>query len=211
VIEALPIGDTLRDPTRGGQMLRRIYDATIALSTHRRAVPALGVVSFIESSVFPIPPDAMMVPMILARPDRAWIIAGVATIASVLGGIAGYAIGMFAFEQIGRPVLEALGKADAMAEFSTQFNDAGFWAVLIAGLTPFPYKVITIMSGWTGMSLATFVATSVFARGLRFFIVAALLRVYGEPIRAFIERRLGLVFTLALAVLIGGFLMVRWL
>jgi membrane protein YqaA with SNARE-associated domain len=153
----------------------------------------------------------MMVPMILARPDRAWIIAGVATIASVLGGVAGYAIGMFAFEQIGRPVLEALGKADAMAEFSTQFNDAGFWAVLIAGLTPFPYKVITIMSGWTGMSLATFVATSVFARGLRFFIVAALLRVYGEPIRAFIERRLGLVFTLALAVLIGGFLMVRWL
>ena len=137
------------------------------------------LVAFIESSVFPIPPDVLMIPMILARPRRAWLIAGLAMLASVLGGLAGYAIGALAFEQVGRPILESLGKADAMAEFNTRFNDLGFWAVLAAGVTPFPYKVITIMSGWTGMPLGTFIATSVLARGLRFFIVAALLWRFG--------------------------------
>jgi membrane protein YqaA with SNARE-associated domain len=152
-----------------------------------------------------------MIPMILAAPSRAFLIASVALVASVLGGVAGYGIGMFAFEQLGRPILESLGKAEAMAEFSTRFNDMGFWAVLTAGVTPFPYKVITIMSGWTGMSLGTFVATSILARGLRFFVVAGLLWKFGPPIRDFIERRLGLMFTLAVLLLLGGFAAVRFL
>ncbi len=192
-------------------MLRRLYDWTIRMSNHPRALWVLAAVSFVESSVFPIPPDVLMIPMILARPSRAWLIALVALVSSVLGGLLGYAIGALAYEQIGAPILAALGKADAMAEFNSRFNDFGFWAVLTAGVTPFPYKVITIMSGWTGMPLATFVATSILARGLRFFLVAALLWKFGLPIRDFIERRLGLVTVLFVALLFGGFYLVRHL
>ncbi|WP_377505364.1 YqaA family protein [Octadecabacter sp. R77987] len=192
-------------------MIRKLYDWTLSLVDTPHALWALAAVAFIESSVFPIPPDVLMIPMILARPNRAFLIAGVALVASVLGGILGYAIGAFAFESIGQPILQSLGKADSMAEFNTRFNDLGFWAVLVAGITPFPYKVITIMSGWTGMPLATFVITSIIARGLRFFVVAALLWKFGTPIRDFIERRLGLVFTLFCVLLIGGFFLVKYI
>lgn len=192
-------------------MLKNLYEKTMNLAQHPKAMRWLGGVSFAESSVFPIPPDVMMIPMILARPSRAWLIAFVAVVGSVLGGVLGYAIGAFAFEAIGRPILTMLGKADAMGEFNTRFNDFGFWAVLVAGITPFPFKVITIMSGWTGMPFLTFVATSVLARSLRFFIVAGLLRVFGTPVRDFVEKRLGLVFTLFMVLLIGGFVLVRYL
>ena len=192
-------------------MLKNLYEWTMRLADHPRALWALAFVSFIESSVFPIPPDIMMIPMILAAPHRAWLIALVAMMSSVAGGVLGYAIGSLAFEQIGQPILESLGKGDAMAEFNTRFNDFGFWAVLGAGITPFPYKVITIMSGWTGMPIATFIATSILARGLRFFIVAALLWKFGAPIRGFVEKRLGLMFTLFLLALFGGFMAVRFL
>ena len=192
-------------------MIRRLYDWTLSLVDSPHALWALAAVAFIESSVFPIPPDVLMIPMILARPNRAFLIAGIALVASVLGGMLGYAIGAFAFESIGQPILQSLGKADSMAEFNTRFNDLGFWAVLVAGVTPFPYKVITIMSGWTGMPLATFIITSIIARGLRFFVVAALLWKFGTPIRDFIERRLGLVFTVFCVLLIGGFLLVRYI
>ena len=190
-------------------MIRRLYDWTLGLAQHRHALWALAVVAFVERSFFPIPPDILMIPMIIARPNRAWLIAGVALLASVLGGLLGYAIGALAFENLGQPILASLGKTDAMAEFSTRFNDMGFWAVLVAGVTPFPYKVITIMSGWTGMPLGTFIMTSILARGLRFFVVAGLLWRFGAPIRDFIERRLGLMFTLAVALLIGGFMVVK--
>ncbi len=192
-------------------MLNRLYDRTRALADHPRAMWALALVAFIESSVFPIPPDVLMIPMILARPNRAWAIAGVALIASVLGGLLGYAIGAFAYEGIGQPILAAMGKGDAMEQFNARFNDFGFWAVLAAGVTPFPYKVITIMSGWTGMPILTFVATSFLARALRFFVLAGLLRTFGAPIRTFIESRLNLLFTVFVVLLIGGFLLVKYL
>lgn len=192
-------------------MLKPLYDWTMRLAEHPRALWVLAIVSFVESSVFPIPPDVLMIPLILAAPHRAWLIALVATVSSVLGGILGYAIGALAFDQIGQPILEALGKLDRIEEFNVRFNEAGFWAVLGAGITPFPYKVITIMSGWTGMPLATFIVTSIVARGLRFFIVAALLWKFGAPVRDFIERRLGLVFTAFFVLLIGGFLALRFL
>ena len=128
-------------------MLQGLYNWTMRLADHPRALWALALVSFAESSFFPIPPDVLMIPMILARPSRAWLIALVALVSSVLGGLLGYAIGAFAFDTIGQPILAALGKADAMAEFNARFNDIGFWAVLGAGVTPFPFKVITIMSG----------------------------------------------------------------
>ncbi|MEC8575546.1 MAG: YqaA family protein [Pseudomonadota bacterium] len=190
-------------------MLRALYDRTMALADHPRALWWLGAVAFVESSVFPIPPDVLMIPMILARPNRAWLIALVALVASVAGGVLGYAIGAFFYDSIGQPVLAAMGKADAMAEFNTRFNDFGFWAVLGAGVTPFPYKVITIMSGWTGMPLGTFIATSILARALRFFLVAGLLWKFGAPIGDFIEKRLGLVFTVFVVALFGGFLALK--
>ena len=192
-------------------MLRRLYDWTMSLADHPRALWALAAVAFIEASVFPIPPDVLMIPMVLAAPRRAWLIALVATVASVAGGLAGYAIGHFFFEGIGRPILESLGKADSIEAFNARFNGVGFWAVLVAGITPFPFKVITIMSGWTAMPLGTFVVTAIIARALRFFIVAGLLWAFGAPIRDFIERRLGLVFTLFVLLLVGGFYVVRYL
>lgn len=192
-------------------MLRSLYNRTMALADHPRALWWLALVAFVESSFFPIPPDVLMIPMILARPSRAWLIALVALVASVLGGLLGYAIGAFFYDGIGQPILEAMGKGDAMLTFNTRFNDFGFWAVLGAGVTPFPFKVITIMSGWTGMPLGTFVATAILARALRFFLVAALLWKFGTPIRDFIEKRLGLVFTVFIVLLFGGFLLIRYL
>ena len=190
-------------------MIRKLYDRTMALADGPHALWALAIVAFVESSVFPIPPDVLMIPMILARPSRAWLIALVALSASVLGGLLGYAIGALAFDTVGQPILDALGKGHAVEEFNATFNDWGAWAVLIAGVTPFPYKVITIMSGWTGLSIPVFIGASVVARGLRFFIVAALLWKFGAPIRDLIERRLGLFFTLFVALLSGGFLMLK--
>ena len=192
-------------------MLRRLYDRTLAAAASPRALPLLFLLAFVEASVFPIPVEAMMIPMVLAAPRR-WLVIGViASAGTVLGAVAGYAIGALAFEQIGRPVLAALGKAEAMAEFNTRFNDLGFWPVLIGALTPFPFKVITIMSGWTGLPFATFLGASLVARTARFLLTCWLLRLFGAPVRALIERRLGLMFTLFLAILIGGFYLVRFL
>ena len=192
-------------------MLRRFYNWVLGLAQSPHALWALAFVAFVESSVFPIPPDVMMIPMILARPSKAWLIAGVALAASVLGGLFGYWIGSGLFETVGRPVLEFYGKDAYFEEFAVRYNEWGAWAVLIAGVTPFPYKVITILSGTTGLSLPVFILASIVARGLRFFLVAALLYKYGEPIRDFIERRLGLMFILFVFVLLGGFYAVRFL
>ena len=192
-------------------MIRRLYDWTLSLSAHPRALWALAAVSFVESSFFPIPPDILMIPMILAQPRKAWLIALVCTVSSVLGGLFGYFIGAALFDTIGQAIFDFYGKADAVVSFNERFNAYGAWAVLVAGVTPFPYKVITIMSGWTGLSIPVFIAASIVARGLRFFIVAALLWKFGAPIRAFIEKYLGLLFTLFVILLIGGFYAVSYL
>ena len=191
--------------------MRKLYDWTIRMAEHHNALWVLAFISFIEASFFPIPPDLLMIPMIIAAPRRAWLIAGVAMVSSVLGGMLGYAIGALAYEGLGQPILAAMGKGDAMEAFNQTFVDAGFWAVLGAGITPFPYKVITIMAGWTGMPLATFIVTSIIARGLRFFIVAGLLFYFGPPVRSFVEKRLGLVFTIFFLALLGGFAVIRFL
>lgn len=192
-------------------MLKSLYDWTMGLAAHRHALWALALIAFIEASVFPIPPDVLMIPLILAQPKKAWWIATVCLIASVLGGLLGYAIGAFFYDSIGAPILETLGKGHAMEEFNHRFNDQGFWAVLVAGVTPFPFKVITILSGWTSMPLGVFISTAIIARALRFFVVAALLWKFGAPIRDFIEKRLGLVFTAFVIILIGGFFTVKYL
>ena len=192
-------------------MIRRLYDWTLGLAEHRYALVALAIVAFLESSVFPIPPDLLLIPMIIAAPHRAFMIAGICMVASVAGGLLGYWIGYSVFETVGRPVLEFYGKDAYFDEFATRYNEFGAWMVLIAGVTPFPYKVITILSGSTGLSLPVFIVASVIARGLRFFIVAALLWKFGAPIRDFIERRLGLMFILFVILLLGGFYVVKFL
>lgn len=197
--------------TVGQGVIRDLYNWTIRLAEHPRAIWALALVAFIESSVFPIPPDILMIPMIIAAPRRAFVIAGVATASSVLGGMFGYWIGAALFDTVGQPVLAFYGKDAYFDEFKATYNAWGAWAVLIAGVTPFPYKVVTILSGATGLNLTVFIAASVLARGLRFFLVAALLWKFGAPIRDFIERRLGLMFTLFVALLLGGFVIVRYL
>ncbi len=192
-------------------MLRWLYDWTIALAASRHALWALAGVAFIESSFFPIPPDLLLIPMVIAAPHRAWLIAGICTVASVLGGGAGYLIGALLMEQVGWPVIQFYGREELVADFTVTYNQYGAWAVLVAGVTPFPYKVVTILSGATGLNFAVFMVASLIARGARFFIVAALLWKFGPPIRAFIEERLGLMFTLFMALLIGGFAALRFL
>lgn len=192
-------------------MIRALYDFTLSLAEHPKAIWALALVAFAESSVFPIPPDVLLIPLIIANPRKAWLFATVTLVASVLGGLAGYALGHFAFEQIGRPILEALGKAEAIEAYAHKFNNVGFWAVLAAGVTPFPFKVITIMSGATAMPLSVFIPTAILARGLRFFAVAALLRIFGPQIKDFIERRLALVFVAFVLILIAGFVGVKYI
>lgn len=192
-------------------MIRGLYDWTMRLAATRHAMWALAIVSFVESSVFPIPPDILLIPLILAQPHRAFRIAALCTVASVTGGLFGYWIGFSLFEEVGRPMLEFYGKDAYFDGFAQRYNEWGAWAVLTAGVTPFPYKVITILSGATGLNLTVFMVASVVARGLRFFVIAGLLWKFGTPIRDFIERRLGLLFTTFFVLLIGSFVALRYL
>lgn len=191
-------------------MLRRTYDKVMELSVHRHSGWYLGGVSFVESSVFPIPPDAMLIPMVLAQRTRAWSLALICTLTSVLGGAAGYVIGWGLYESVGEPLLQFYGYGEQFESFAARYNSYGAWIVLFAGLTPFPYKVITIASGATALDFWVFMAASLLARGLRFYAVAALLYWLGPPIRSFIERYLGLVTLLFFFSLVGGFLLIKY-
>ena len=191
-------------------MLKSTYDWVMGLAARKDAIWVLAAIAFIESSVFPIPPDVLLIPMVLAARDSAWRYAAICTIASVLGGMLGYAIGLFLFESAGLPLLEFYGYAAKFEEFRGRYNEWGAWIVFIAGLTPFPYKVITIASGVTELDLAIFTVASVLARGLRFFLVAALLWWLGPPVREFIEKRLGLVTIVFCVLLLGGFVIAKY-
>lgn len=186
-------------------MIRRLYDWTLTLAGRKNALAFLAVVAFVESSIFPIPPDVLILPMILATREKAWKIAAVATVASVLGGLAGYAIGMFLFETVGQPLVSLYGYADDFTQFQSLYQEWGAWIVFGAGLTPFPYKVITIASGAFALDPVVFVIASILARGLRFYVEAALLWKFGPPIKSFVEKRLGLVTVAVFILLVGGF------
>lgn len=192
-------------------MIRSLYDWAIRLAAHPKALPALGVISFLESSVFPIPPDVMLIPMVLANRAKAFTIAAVCTAASVLGGLLGYAIGYYFFETLGEWVVRTYGLQSGLAAFRTGFEQYGIWIILIKGLTPIPYKLVTIASGAAHFDLFTFVWASIVTRGARFFLVAALLWKFGEPIRTFVEKRLTLLTWLFLIALIGGFVAFRYI
>ena len=192
-------------------MLRRLYDWVMALAAKRHAIWALAGVSFAESSFFPIPPDVLLIPMVLANRRRAWRIAGVCTLASALGGLLGYAIGLWLFDAVGQPLLEFYGSEEKFSQFQHYYNEWGGWIVGAGGFTPLPYKVITIASGVTRLDIGIFILASVVARGLRFYIVAALLWRFGEPVREFVESHLGNMALLFFVILIGAFLLVKLL
>ncbi|MBV8191193.1 MAG: DedA family protein [Alphaproteobacteria bacterium] len=192
-------------------MLRRLYDWVIRLAAHPRALAVLGLVSFLESSIFPIPPDAMLIPMVLADRTRAFKIALVCTVCSVLGGLLGYAIGYYFFETLGEWVVQTYGLQKSLDAFRAGFAEYGIWIILIKGLTPIPYKLVTIASGAAHFDLFTFVWASIVTRGLRFFLLAALLWKFGEPIRHFIEERLTLITSAFVVALLGGFVAFRYM
>src|SRR5215475_8076411 len=190
--------------------MRRLYDWVMRLAQHRYAIPFMGVVSFAESSFFPIPPDVMLIPMVLANRRKAFTIAAVCTVTSVLGGLLGYAIGFYFFETIGAWVVKTYGLQAGLEKFREGFAHWGIWIILIKGLTPIPYKVVTIASGAAHFDLFTFVWASIVTRGARFFLVAALLWKFGEPIRTFIEERLTLITSAFVVALVGGFVAFRY-
>jgi membrane protein YqaA with SNARE-associated domain len=192
-------------------MLQRLYARILEIAAGPHALAALLVVSFAESSFFPIPPDILLIPMILARPHQAFRLAALCTLASVAGGLVGYAIGYFLFDAIGRPVLEfynAMGSYDAL---KAGFAEWGVWIIIIKGMTPIPYKLITIASGVAQFDLIAFILASIVSRSLRFFLVAALLWYFGDVARQFIERRLTLVTTVFAVALVGGFVVLTYL
>jgi membrane protein YqaA with SNARE-associated domain len=191
--------------------MRRLYDWVMRLAQHRYAIPFMGLVSFAESSFFPIPPDVMLIPMVLANRRKAFTIAAVCTITSVLGGLLGYAIGYYFFETIGAWVVKTYGLQAGLETFRAGFARWGIWIILLKGLSPIPYKLVTIASGAAHFDPFTFVWASIVTRGVRFFLVAALLWKYGEPIRTFIEERFTLVSWAFLLALVGGFVVVRYL
>jgi membrane protein YqaA with SNARE-associated domain len=191
-------------------MLRRLYDATLALAERPQAPWALGAVSFAESSFFPIPPDAMLVPMCLAQPERAWLHATIATITSVLGGLFGYFIGAVLYDSIGIRVIEFYGLTEQAGAFRDLFSEHGHWTILIAGFTPIPYKLITITSGFAAYDVGLFVLLSALTRGARFFLLAGLLYYFGAPIRRLIDRYFNLIMAAVIVVGILGFVVVSF-
>ena len=193
------------------RLLRRLYDWMMTRAAGPHATRALAAVAFLESSVFPVPPDAMLVPMVLAQPQRAWRLALIATAASVLGGLAGYAIGHYLFETLGQWIIDLYGLGAGFADFQRTWNEWGLWIILIKGLTPIPYKLVTIASGLASFSLPVFILASIVTRGLRFYLVAGLLRQFGAPVRAFIEERLTLVTTAFAVLVVLGFVVLRYL
>src|SRR5246127_6006111 len=192
-------------------MIKRIYDWCVAAADKPYALWILAAVSFAESSFFPVPPDVMLAPMALAQPKRAWLFAGVCTIASVLGGILGYAIGALLYDSLGHWLIEVYHLSDKVEDFRCGSAAWGALIIIGKGLTPIPYKLVTITSGFAGFNVWLFILCSIIARGMRFFVAAILLNRYGEWIRVRIEKNLTLWVLIGAAVLVLGFLIVYWL
>lgn len=191
-------------------MLRSMYNGVLRLAASRHAASGMAAVSFAESSFFPLPPDIMLAPMVLTRPDRAYFYAALCTAASVLGGIAGYAIGYF-LEPVGLALLRILGHAEGLEVFREWYDKWGVWVILAKGVTPIPYKLVTIASGLAAFNFPVFIAASVLTRGVRFFAVAYLIKRYGPAVQEQVEKRLYLTTGVLLALIVGALVVVRFL
>lgn len=189
--------------------LRRLYAWTLQMAARPEAVWIVNLVSFAESSFFPLPPDLMLIPMILADRAKAWWLATLCTISSVLGGLVGYAIGYFLFETIGEWIIQTYHLQAAFGKFQTDFQDWGFWLIVLKSLTPIPFKLVTITSGVAGLNLSQFVLASIIARSFRFFLLAGLLWFFGDWARTFIDRYLPWLLGALLVSLVLGFVAVK--
>lgn len=189
--------------------MREIYEKVLRAARHRHSKGYLAAVAFTESSFFPIPPDVMLIPMVLAKPADWWRIALICTTFSVLGGVVAYFIGAYLFDTIGKPLIEFYAYQDKLPDFVNMYNTWGGWVVFTAGLTPFPYKVITLASGMTKLNLSIFLVLSILSRGLRFFLVAGLLYYFGDKIRGLLEKYFGLISILIVGILLLGFLAIN--
>jgi membrane protein YqaA with SNARE-associated domain len=185
-------------------MLRRAYDWSLAAAHKPYALWLMGVVSFAESSVFPIPPDTMLIPMSLARPEKAWTYATLCTLTSVAGGVLGYVIGAYLYDTVGHWLIQLYGYGDKVEAFREAYARWGTLIILVKGLTPIPYKIVTITSGFAGYNIWLFIVCSFVARGMRFYLTAFLLHRYGAKARTIIEKRLGFWFALSVGVLVVG-------
>jgi membrane protein YqaA with SNARE-associated domain len=192
------------EATEPRSLLRRLYDWCLAAAHKPRAMWLMGAVSFAESSFFPVPPDVMLIPMALARPERAYVMAFWCTLTSVAGGVLGYAIGALLYDSVGLWLIQLYGYGDKVEAFREAYAQWGAWIILLKGLTPIPYKIVTITSGFAGYNLGLFILFSVITRGARFFVLAFLLHRYGESARHIIEKRLGLWVLLGAIVLVIG-------
>ena len=192
-------------------MFKRLYDWTLSLATSKRAPQALAAVSFTESSFFPVPPDVMLVPMVMAKPERAWNYALICTIASVLGALLGYTIGALLYDTLGTWLIRLYGYGDRMENFRQLYQEHGHWIILIKGLTPIPFKIVTIASGLAGYDLLWFTLLCLVTRAGRFYIVAGVLNRFGAPLKAFIEKNLTAVGSVTLVAIIGGFAAAKFL
>ena len=190
-------------------MLRRLYDRVIALSASPRAPLWLALVAFAESSFFPIPPDALLLPMVAARPDRAWFLATICTVSSVLGGLLGYVIGYALYDQVALPIIHLYHYDTAAAAFVESIRANGVWLVLLKGVTPIPFKIVTIAAGAVHLAIVPFILACIVTRGARFFIEAAILRRYGAPVLAAIEKRLAVVAIGSVVAIVAGFLLLK--
>jgi membrane protein YqaA with SNARE-associated domain len=192
-------------------MLRRLYDWCIAAADKPYALWILGMVSFAESSFFPVPPDVMLIPMSLAQPRKAWLFALVCTLTSVAGGVLGYAIGALLYDSIGGWIIQLYGYGNKVDAFRESYAQWGALIILVKGLTPIPYKLVTISLGFAGYNLFLFIVLSLVTRGARFFLLAFLLNRYGPQAREIIEKRLGFWVTIGAVGLVLGFVVVYWI
>jgi membrane protein YqaA with SNARE-associated domain len=193
------------------KFIRKVYDWTLRLSAHRHATWALAGVSFVESSVFPIPPDIVLIPMCISKREKSFYYATVCTVASVLGGLLGYAIGYFLYETLGKQIIEFYGAGANFAAMQAKYAEYGGWIIFAKGLTPIPFKILTILSGVMKLDLGVFVLSSIACRAIRFYLVAGLLWKFGAPIQIFIEKYLGWVTLAFLILLVGGFVAIKHL
>ena len=192
-------------------MFKPLYNWTLRLAAHKYAVFALCAISFSCSFIFPLPPDTLLVPMVLANRNKAFLYAGLCTVFSVIGGITAYMIGRFFYESIGENLLQIYGFTDKFEEFKVTYNEWGIWIVALGAVTPLPYKAITIFSGIVEMNLLAFALTSGLGRGFRFFLEATLLYFYGEPIKAWLENNLKWVATAGMVLLLSGFIIFKFM
>ena len=192
-------------------LLRRLYDWCLGAADKPHALWIMGAVSYAESSFFPVPPDVMLIPMALARPERAYVLAAWCTATSVAGGLLGYAIGALLYDSVGAWLIHLYHYGDKVETFRAAYAQWGAWIILLKGLTPIPYKIVTITSGFAGYNLALFVVFSIIARATRFFVLAFLLHRYGEQARHIIEKRLGLWVTLGAALVVIGIVIALYL